>query len=121
MMSKFSPPDRNAQTAVEYLLLLGVAAVITLIGITSLLPRAHEASYTFFNRAAASIMGENKMIPSCAFNTCEPGDCGPTPDGCGGMMDCGDCCTTRRFCQPGDCGLTDDGCGGLMTCVSTCP
>ena len=119
-MNKPHRPSKNAQTAIEYLLLFGVAAVVTLVGITSLLPRTHQAAYTFFNRAAISIMGTSQ-IEGCIYNVCEPGDCGPIPDGCGDMIDCGDCCTTRRFCQPGDCGLTENGCGGLMTCVSTCP
>ncbi|TNE84677.1 MAG: hypothetical protein EP330_28825 [Deltaproteobacteria bacterium] len=53
----------------------------------------------------------------------ECGDmCGLVPDGCGGMLDCGDCRDYRPpacdpvGCMPGMCGIMSDGCGGTQFC-----
>ena len=59
---------------------------------------------------------------SCSPMSCMPGMCGPTDDGCGGIIICKDCgvydtpyCDPMP-CLPGMCGLVDDGCGGTMSC-----
>jgi hypothetical protein len=70
--------------------------------------------------------------------TCQPGDCGPLSDGCGGLVDCGGCtgpaycggggpskcgtanCTKKTCAELGaTCGQQGDGCGGLIDC-GTC-
>lgn len=72
---------------------------------------------------------------------CATGQCGPIPDGCGGLLQCGSCgagevcglggpsqcgapaCTKTTCAALGfDCGFAGDGCGGLLDCggASTC-
>jgi hypothetical protein len=53
--------------------------------------------------------------------TCEDGECGVYPDGCGGTIRCGDeSCCTPRSCEHASlenrCGEFDDRCGGTVTC-----
>jgi hypothetical protein len=61
--------------------------------------------------------------------------CGPIPDGCGGVLNCGDCSqlgasytctgdecvcvplTSPTNCGPGVCGTLPNGCGGTYTCA----
>jgi hypothetical protein len=61
--------------------------------------------------------------------------CGPAGDGCGGVLQCGECdggtcggggspgvcgspnCTPLT-CAPGQCGQTGDGCGGVLNCLT---
>ncbi len=77
--------------------------------------------------------------PGCTPKTCgQLGyDCGPAGDGCGGLLDCGQCpngeacgtggkpsvCGPANGCTPAtckqlgyDCGLAGDGCGGVIDC-----
>ncbi len=70
---------------------------------------------------------------TCTPLTCQTGDCGAKPDGCGGVLSCGTCGTgqtcddsyqcvsscTPLSCQSGDCGAKPDGCGGTLSC-GTC-
>jgi hypothetical protein len=57
----------------------------------------------------------------CNPATCESLGCGNgQDDGCGGTVDCGECCEARDFCNEGECGLVDDGCGGQLDC-GDCP
>ena len=51
----------SAQTAIEYMLLLGVVAAIVLIGMRTLLPRAGAASNVYFNSVAVGIMGKPNL------------------------------------------------------------
>lgn len=46
---------RRAQSAVEYLLLLGLAVVIALVGFKEFLPKAGRYSEIYYNRAANAI------------------------------------------------------------------
>ncbi|MBX3231161.1 MAG: hypothetical protein KIT84_09490 [Labilithrix sp.] len=74
---------------------------------------------------------------NCTPNTCQPGQCGSIPNGCGGTLNCtcpagtGTCggggqanvcgtpSCTPRVCPAGFCGQTGDGCGGILDC--DCP
>jgi hypothetical protein len=56
--------------------------------------------------------------PCCTPATCQPGECGDKPDGCGGTVNCG--CCPRTSCNPGECGTVSDGCGGTIYC-GCCP
>jgi hypothetical protein len=80
--------------------------------------------------------------PTCTPRTCQAAgaQCGPVADGCGGLLQCGDCppgqtcggggvayqcggpsCTRLTCAQQGfNCGQAGDGCGGLLSC-GTCP
>jgi hypothetical protein len=86
---------------------------------------------------------------ACAKKPCQSENgiplCGSVHDGCGGMMECGDTCSshkdgwscdgsigscvggpscTKRTCLPAGarplCGLIDDGCGRMMDCPTDC-
>jgi hypothetical protein len=81
-------------------------------------------------------------IPSCTPKTCAQlgASCGPAGDGCGNVIQCGNCtapqtcggggqpsvcgsptCTAKTCAQLGImCGPAGDGCGGLLQC-GTCP
>lgn len=66
----------------------------------------------------------------CQPLTCQPGQCGARPDGCGGTLACGGCATgecldglcpcSAGTCGPGSCGRPTDGCGGTLDC-GDCP
>jgi hypothetical protein len=63
----------------------------------------------------------------CApITSCNADVCGPSDDGCGGTVDCGDCdgsdvCVNGACCTPtcpaDACGTTNDGCGGTIDCA----
>jgi hypothetical protein len=69
---------------------------------------------------------------TCTPLTCQTGDCGSKPNGCGGTLSCGSCQTgytcnssnrcvsscTPTTCQTGDCGAKPNGCGGTLSCGS---
>ena len=48
---------RRAQTAVEYLLLLGVTTAIALVGFKVFLPKVTKSSEGYYNKAANVILG----------------------------------------------------------------
>ncbi|HLD70163.1 MAG TPA: hypothetical protein VJA17_05300 [Candidatus Omnitrophota bacterium] len=50
--------QKNAQTAIEYLILLSLVAVIVMFSFSHLLPRAGQSVSSLFSRAGSSIMGE---------------------------------------------------------------
>ena len=56
-MRKFSL-NKNAQTAVEYLLLLAVVVSIVLVGLRTYLPRVYVASNEYFDKASKGIAGK---------------------------------------------------------------
>lgn len=64
------------------------------------------------------------VAPECVPDTCDdiPEDCGVHSDGCGGSIDCGECCVDLG----GDCEEDDDCCDDLWcdpttdTCVDDC-
>lgn len=72
---------------------------------------------------------------TCSPKTCQPGQCGKSPDGCGGTLICGcsanqvctgaqTCCTPlspAQACANVTCGTTGDGCGGQISCGPACP
>jgi len=47
----------QAQTAIEYLLLFAIVAVVVLVAFTALLPRANKIAGDFYNKTAVGIMG----------------------------------------------------------------
>jgi len=79
--------QKKAQTAIEYMLLLGVIVAIVLIGFKTYLPRTQDAANIYFNRVSVGILGEPNPCGDglcCApFETPEkcPVDC-PGPGGC---------------------------------------
>ena len=54
---RLSSPHKKAQTAVEYMLLLGVVTAIALLGFKEFLPRVNRASEVYYNHAANAILG----------------------------------------------------------------
>ena len=72
--------SKNAQTAVEYLLLFGVVVAIVLIGMKAYLPRVRNASDQYFNKASKGIMGRP--------NKCGDGSCIPPENFCNCPIDC---------------------------------
>ena len=61
--------NHKGQTAIEYLLLLGVIVAIVLLAMPRLLPRTEGAANVYFNRAANAILG--KPNP-CGDGICDP-------------------------------------------------
>lgn len=57
-------------------------------------------------------------ICGCSKLTCQPGQCGPVPDGCGGTLNC-TACPTGQTCTAGGCKTNDGGaCSGNGDCAS---
>lgn len=48
----------QAQSTVEYLLILGVVTAIVLVGFNGFITRSQEQANVFFNQAVSGIMGE---------------------------------------------------------------
>lgn len=84
--------NKSGQTAVEYLLLLGVVVAVVLIGFRTHLPRIYGSSQTYWNRVGKGILGD--------------------PNPCGDGM----CCFGESFeacpvdCAPGTLQGSDAGC-----------
>lgn len=57
---------------------------------------------------------DGSCIAACMPATCQAGQCGSTPDGCGGTLDCG-MCGTGQTCANGTC-VTSDPCASV-TCT----
>lgn len=77
--------NKNAQTAIEYMLLLGVVVALVLIGFKVSLPQTRASANIFFNRAAIGIMGKPNPCGDCLcdpdfedFEKC-PVDCSGDP------------------------------------------
>ena len=64
---------RQGQTAVEYLLSLGVVVTLVLVLLNSYLPRTRQASNQYLQRVGNGIVGEP--------NPCGDGVCDPTFEG----------------------------------------
>ena len=76
--------DRRAQTAIEYMLLLGVVVALVLISLKTYLPRMRTSANTYFNRTAIGILGKP--------NPCGDGYCDPNfEDSAKCCVDCGGC------------------------------
>lgn len=66
--------QKSAQTAIEYLILLSLVAVIVMFSFSHLLPRANQAVSSLFLRAGSSIMGETVQSIDgdwCDWSPCE--------------------------------------------------
>ncbi len=127
-----SKGQHSAQTAVEYLLLLAMTAIIVFVGFRTILPNASQLSGTYFNKTANIIMGE---LPPEAPAACPDQYCSPSEDCMSCPADCGACpvicgqygCQAGEDCAncPADCGpcasVCGDGtCDSTETCT-TCP
>ena len=55
-MIKSNAKNQKGQNAIEYLLLLGVATAIALVGFKTLLPKVNESSELYFNRSVNAIL-----------------------------------------------------------------
>ncbi len=77
---------RKGQTAIEYMLLLGVVVALVLIALKTSLPKLQTSSNTYFNRAAIGILGDPN--PCGDGYCCGPFEyldkCPPDCDGVGG-------------------------------------
>lgn len=58
MRKYFIKLNRKAQTAVEYMLLLGAVVSIVLIGFKVYLPSLQETSNYYFNQVGIGVLGE---------------------------------------------------------------
>ena len=56
MIKSLSPKQKAAQSAVEYLLLLGVMTAVALVGFRVLLPKVNKSSELYYNKAANAIL-----------------------------------------------------------------
>ncbi|MFA5059398.1 MAG: hypothetical protein WC676_02080 [Candidatus Omnitrophota bacterium] len=50
--------SQKAQTAIEYLLIFALVAVIVFVGFKTILPRTQQSANVFFNKVTDGIMGE---------------------------------------------------------------
>jgi len=53
---------RRAQSAIEYLLLLGIATAVALYSFRILMPRMHEQADVVFNEAMVNLMDETPQL-----------------------------------------------------------
>ncbi|MDB4971497.1 MAG: Tryptophan synthase alpha chain [Myxococcales bacterium] len=85
---------------------------------------------------AGADLGSSDMARCASALVCGNKNCGTTPDGCGGIMSCGNACTTGQQCGGGgnanvcgfgvcmpktcradkDCGIISDGCAATLDC-----
>ena len=90
---------KKAQTAIEYLLLFAIAAIIVFIGFKTILPKSGEVSTAYFNKVANAIMGEPFNAPAVAVSCDEI-----TDDDCRkrsrGVPCCFDHCCYGRWVNP---------------------
>lgn len=105
---------------------------------TTMSPQEKALEFMFFD-LASQVCDESQPLPACVPLTCaDQGiQCGPAPDGCGGVItSCGTCpsgqvcstggkcagssCTATTCAQLGyNCGFWSDGCGSSLNC-GTC-
>ncbi len=105
---------------------------------TGMSPQELALEYMFFD-LSSPVCDESQPPPTCTKLTCaDQGiECGPAPDGCGGVISsCGTCpsgqvCSTGGKCAGSsctpttcsalgkNCGTWSDGCGGTLSC-GTC-
>ena len=73
MMKNCRKLSNSAQTAIEYLLLLGVVMAIVLIGMKTYLPRTGAASNLYFDRVTNTLLGAPSTCGDCIcdVNTAE--------------------------------------------------
>jgi len=50
---------RKAQTAIEYMVLLGAITAVALVGFSTYLPRAKDMALGMFNRTARQLLGDS--------------------------------------------------------------
>lgn len=69
MRNRLILTQANAQTAIEYMLILAVVVAIVLIGLKTYLPRTQVAANAYLNRTVIEILGEP---PRCGDGICAP-------------------------------------------------
>ncbi len=104
---------------------------------TTMSPQEKALAFMFFDLASV-VCDESQPIPTCTKLTCaDQGiQCGPAPDGCGGIIPSCGTCTSPQVCSTGGkcggstctpttcaalgytCGFWADGCGGSLNCGS---
>lgn len=67
MKKKEKKNGKQGQTAIEYLLSLGVVVVIVLVGLTTYLPRTRQAANQYLQRVGEGVVGEPS---SCGDGCC---------------------------------------------------
>lgn len=60
--------NKNAQTAVEYLLLLAIVVGIILVALPTQLPRVYQSANLYFNKAANALFGR---ASDCGDGVCD--------------------------------------------------
>ena len=70
MQINFKKMNKRAQTAVEYMLLLGSVVAIVLVGFKTYLPSFEETSNYYQNQVGIGILGEPSR---CGDSFCDPG------------------------------------------------
>jgi len=134
----------NAQALIEYMLLLTVVVTAVLFAFAQQVPRVHNASNIYFDRATTGIIGKGNPCGDGVCNDSDPVNPLETPDNC--CADCGDCyvsippppptdplsdcdndgiCETPENCSCDDCSpfcidCSDGSCNGADDCES-CP
>jgi len=58
MINRIRQKRRGGQTAIEYLLLLGVVVAIVMVGFRTFLPRTYDTSEKYFNKVLCGMMDE---------------------------------------------------------------
>ena len=130
--------NSKAQTAIEYLLLLTITAIIALAGLVPILTKTSEVSGNFYKKAAIGIMGCGETPITCVNQNKE---CGEITNECLEVVNCSSVCTGKggRWrcdpdlvcrCYPLDpiiacdggntCQKRGNGCGSPIYCADLC-
>jgi len=89
MRKHFIVLNKKAQTAVEYMLLLGAVVAIVLVGFKSYLPTFQLTSNYYFNQVGIGVLGDP---PRCGDGTCSGAEKRDGRAGCENCpVDCGVC------------------------------
>ncbi len=116
----------GGQTAIEYMLLLGVVVAAVLIGLRVSLPRTRVSAERYFNRTVIGILGApNPCGDGYCCNPFEDNEkCPPDCDGVGGDIFSCPPCGDGYCCGPSEdtttCALDCDS-GVCPTCIVGCP
>ena len=119
MINNLKSKSKKAQTAIEYLLLLAVTAIIVFISFKTLLPKSGEISQAYFNKTAAGIMGDapgGGCVPNGSCSAPNPA-CGTTTTG---VDNCGNPCSKTGPPCPSCAGVNCSSRSAANCCADTC-